>query len=222
MLGYVPVAMAYGLIAQQAGLSACLTAGMSFFVYAGASQFAAVSMLAGGYSPAAIIGTVFTVNFRHVLMSASLSPRVAKWGVRERAAFGAMLTDESFALHSVHFADGDDDYAAAVALNAAAYLSWGIFSLAGHRLGALIQNPERWGLDFALPAMFIGLLVPSCRDGRARIAALSGGAASVAVFLLGAGQWAAFIGALAGATAGAFVPMPGGDDMNNINEGSEK
>jgi 4-azaleucine resistance transporter AzlC len=209
IFGYVPIAMAYGLMAQQAGLSVWVTAGMSVFVYAGASQFVAVSMFTHGYSPAVIIGTTFTVNFRHVLMSASLAPRMAKWSASVRAIFGALLTDESFALHSVHFANGDTDATAAVAMNTAAYLSWIAFGVVGHRLGALIEQPERWGLDFALPAMFIGLLMPSCSDRRAVTAAVSGGVVSVALYLAGLGRWAAFIGATAGATAGTF--LAGGD-----------
>jgi 4-azaleucine resistance transporter AzlC len=205
MLGYAPVALAYGLMAAQSGLSVWLAAGMSAFVYAGASQFIAVSMLMNANPPAMIIGTVFAVNFRHVLMSASLAPRAAKWTAPMRAAFGAMLTDESFALHSARFAENEPDYAAAVTLNAAAYLSWLFFSVVGHRLGKLIERPEAWGLDFALPAMFIGLLIPSCRDRRSVTAALSGGAVSVVLWLAGFGRWAAFIGAAAGATAGTFL-----------------
>jgi len=205
MLGYVPIALAYGLLAQQAGLSVWFAALMSVFVYAGASQFIAVSMLMNGYAPAAVIGTTFTVNFRHVLMSASLSPSSVKWSAPMRIFFGSLLTDESFALHSVHFAGGDTDYAAAVTMNAASYLTWCAFGVVGHRLGALIENPEVWGLDFALPAMFIGLLMLSCRNVSAAAAALTGGVVSVALYLVGFGWWAAFIGAIAGATAGTLV-----------------
>ena len=205
MLGYVPIGMAYGLLAQQAGLSVWFTASMSLFVYAGASQFITVSMLSGGYAPAAIVGTVFTVNFRHMLMSASLSPRAAEWSAPMRMLFGSMLTDESFALHSVHFACDDTDYTAWVTMNTAAYLTWCAFGVVGHRLGALIERPEVWGLDFALPAMFIGLLMLSCRNRSAIAAALTGGVVSVALYLAGFGWWAAFLGAIAGATAGTLV-----------------
>ena len=205
ILGYVPIALAYGLLAQQAGLSVRFTAAMSMFVYAGASQFIAVSMLMSGYAPAAVIGTAGAVNFRHVLMSASLSQSAAKWNTPMRILFGSMLTDESFALHSIHFADNDTDYAAAVTVNAAAYIAWCAFGVLGHRLGALIERPEVWGLDFALPAMFIGLLVMSCRNMSAAAAALTGGVISVALYLAGFGLWAAFIGAIAGAAAGTIV-----------------
>ena len=205
MLGYIPIGLAYGLLAEQAGLSVWFTGAMSVFVFAGASQFIAVSMLSSGYAPAALIGTAFTVNFRHVLMSAALSPSASKWSAPKRMLFGSMLTDESFALHSINFMNGDTDYAAAVTINTAAYLTWCAFGVVGHRLGALIERPEAWGLDFALPAMFIGLLMLSCKNRCAVAAALTGGVVSVALYLVGFGWWAAFLGAIAGATAGTLV-----------------
>ena len=205
MLGYIPIALAYGLLAEQAGLSVWFTGAMSVFVFAGAAQFIAVSMLANGYGPAALIGTTGVVNFRHVLMSAALSPGASGWSASKRILFGSMMTDESFALHSVHFANGDMDYTAAVTMNAAAYLTWCAFGVAGHRLGSLIERPEVWGLDFALPAMFIGLLTLSCRNRSAVAAALTGGVVSVALYLFGFGWWAVFLGAVAGAAGGTLA-----------------
>ncbi|MDR1874959.1 MAG: AzlC family ABC transporter permease [Synergistaceae bacterium] len=205
VLGYAPIGMAYGLLARQTGLGVRATLGLSLFVFAGASQFMAISMLSGGAGAAAVIGATFIVNFRHVLMSAAVAPRLTSWRPWQRAALGTMMTDESFALHSIHFARGDLDPAAAITLNLAAWVTWAAAGTAGHRLGALIERPEAWGLDFALPAMFIGLLLPSCGRRSAVAAALCGGAASVALCLLGAGNQAAFFGALAGATAGVCV-----------------
>jgi 4-azaleucine resistance transporter AzlC len=197
--------MAFGLLAQQTKLGVWPTLGLSVFVFAGAAQFMAVSMMAGGAAAAVIVSTAFIVNFRHVLMSASLSPMLVSWGKLQRTALGWMLTDESFALHSVYFAGGDVEPAPAIALNVTAYLSWAAAGMAGYRLGALIESPETWGVDFALPAMFIGLLIPTCKNRPAVTAALCGGGASVALHLSGAGSWAAFLGALVGATAGTLA-----------------
>ncbi|MDR2522202.1 MAG: AzlC family ABC transporter permease [Synergistaceae bacterium] len=209
LLGYAPVGMAYGLLAQQTGIEIGPTLGLSLFVFAGASQFVAVSMLHSGSGVLVIIGTAFVVNFRHFLMSAAIAPRLAKWKIWQRLALGGMLTDESFALHSLYFAQGDLDPTAAITLNSIGYVVWVMSSAVGHRLGVLIENPKAWGLDFALPAMFVGLLLPSCRDKPAVTAALTGGAASVILSLLGAGSWAAFLGALAGATVGTVISVTG-------------
>ncbi|MDR1137254.1 MAG: AzlC family ABC transporter permease [Synergistaceae bacterium] len=205
MLGYAPIGAAYGLLALQAGLSVWETVGLSVFVFAGAAQFMAVSMFSNGVSAAVIVSAVFAVNFRHVLMSASLSPFISKWSGMQRFLLGSLLTDESFALHSAHFAGGDTDAPAAITLNISGYLAWAASGFIGHKLGALIKHPEAWGLDFALPAMFIGLLMPVCARRPALLAALFGGGASLSLYLAGLGKWAVFLGAIAGATAGICV-----------------
>ena len=205
ILGVIPIGMTYGLLAQQAGLSVWTTLGLSILVFAGASQFMAVSMMQAGAGTLVIIAATFVINFRHVLMSASLAPLLSPWSRFQRLLLGATLTDESFVLHSLHFPQGDTDPIAALTMQFAMYVTWCSLSVIGFYLGALIEHPEVWGLDFVLPAMFIGLLLPSCRRRPAVFAAMSGGAVSVALYLLGAGNWAVFLGALTGATAGALL-----------------
>jgi 4-azaleucine resistance transporter AzlC len=68
-LGYIPIGLAFGVLAQKAGLSPLHIGLMSALVFAGSAQFIAVSMLAAGASATAIILTTFVVNLRHVLMS---------------------------------------------------------------------------------------------------------------------------------------------------------
>jgi predicted branched-subunit amino acid permease len=72
-LGYLPIGMAFGVLAQKAGLTPLQIGLMSILVFAGSSQFIAVSMLTGGASAPAIIATTFVVNLRHVLMSSALA-----------------------------------------------------------------------------------------------------------------------------------------------------
>lgn len=208
VLGYVPIGMAYGLLAQQAGFSIWFPLCLSLFVFAGSSQFIAVSMFSRGMDAIAIIGTTFIVNFRHLLMSASLAPRLSSWKTPQRLLLGTLLTDESFAVHSARFAHGDVDPTEALALSLTAYAAWAASGVAGFHLGTLIARPEAWGLDFALPAMFVGLLVPFCTHRPAVTAAVCGGATSVLLYCLGGETWAAFIGAVVGATAGVAFGNP--------------
>ena len=135
----------------------------------------AVSMLSGGVAPIVIVSTTFIVNFRHLLMSASMAPYLASWKKWQRFAFGTMLTDESFAMHSARFDRNLIHPIEAIALNATAYSAWVISGVLGFFLGSLIAKPEVLGLDFALPAMFIGLLLPICTHRSAVVAALFGG-----------------------------------------------
>lgn len=212
MLGCVPIGIAYGVLAQQAGLALLSTLGFSLFVFAGASQFMAVSMMQSGLEPGAIIGATFIVNFRHVLMSASIAPRLKSWKIWQRVLFGGMLTDETFILHSLNFGRGATDIVSAVALNSAVYITWAAAGMAGYNLGAMITNPEVWGLDFALPAMFVGLLLSACKNKAGAAAAVAGGIISVGLHLLAVENWAAFFGALGGATAGIVFYLKEGAD----------
>ncbi|MDR1621891.1 MAG: AzlC family ABC transporter permease [Synergistaceae bacterium] len=202
VLGYVPIGLAYGLLGQQAHFSVWMILSLSLFVFAGSSQFIAVSMLHGGADCFAVVGTTFIVNFRHLLMAAALAPRLESWSTLRRLLMASMLTDESFAVHSMCFDRDDVDSTAAIITNAVAYLAWAASGVAGFHLGSSIVSPRTWGLDFALPAMFTGLLVPLCNSSPALTAAVCGGATAVLLHCLGFGRWAAFIGALAGATAG--------------------
>lgn len=208
VLGCVPIGMAHGLLTQQAGFAIWVPLGMSLFVFAGASQFIAVSMLQSGAGPIAVIGTTFIVNFRHLLMSASLAPRLTSWTMRQRLLTGCMLTDESFAVLSARFAAITVKPEEAIALNVTIYFAWALSVAAGFHLGFLVAGPEAFGLDFALPAMFAGLLLPVCRRRPAVIAAFAGGATSVALARLGLKTWAAFTGALIGATVGVVFGGP--------------
>jgi 4-azaleucine resistance transporter AzlC len=178
---------------------------MSLFVFAGSSQFIAVSMLQAGAEPLAVIGTTFIVNFRHLLMSASIAPYLRSWTGTQRLLMGCTLTDETFVVNSANFAAGNIDTTAALSLNFSLYALWTLSVVSGFWLGNLIEKPEVWGLDFALPAMFLGLLLPLCARRPAVAAALCGGAASLLLHRLGFGRWAAFTGALAGATVGTLV-----------------
>ncbi|MDR1379201.1 MAG: AzlC family ABC transporter permease [Synergistaceae bacterium] len=217
VLGCVPIGMAHGLLSQQAGLVIWVPLGMSLFVCAGASQFIAVSMLQSGAGPVAVVGTTFIVNFRHLLMSASIAPSLALWTKRQRLLTGCLLTDESFAVLSARFAAVTVKPAEAITLNATIYLAWALSVSTGFHLGSLIARPEAWGLDFALPAMFAGLLLPVCQSYPAIIAAVAGGVTAVLLTLLGLKTWAAFIGALVGATVGVFF---GGSEQGSV-QGSE-
>ena len=98
ILGYIPVGIAYALIARQAGFSVLETCMMSVFVYAGASEMMAAGMYAQGAGIAAIVLATFILNLRHFIMSACVmnGMRSEKRAFKELAAFG--VTDEVFAI----------------------------------------------------------------------------------------------------------------------------
>lgn len=205
MMGYVPIGNALGVLAAQAGLTPVETGAMSIFVYAGASQFIGVGMLAAGLGPATIALTTLLVNLRHLLMSAALSPYMKHLSRGRVAAFAFFITDETFAVSTIAFRErGNADSAYMVGLYGTAYVSWVLATTAGALVGRAFVVPEALGLDFALPAMFIGLLAGQLRDKSGVIAAVVAGAAAV----LGSsslGGWSVMGASVLAATVGVGV-----------------
>ncbi|MBL1083663.1 AzlC family ABC transporter permease [Streptomyces actinomycinicus] len=209
MLGYVPVAFAFGVLGHTAGLPGWATAAMSLFVYGGSSQFAALQLITVGAAPYAVILTTFVVNLRHLLFAASVAPRLAGWRRVEQAAFAYELTDEAFAVHSAQYAERAHRSKAEVfAFNAAVHASWVTGTVLGTLAGDLVHDVEALGLDYALPAMFMALLAAGIvADLRSLAVAVTAGTGAVALTLLGLQYWSVVLAAAAAATLGlAMAP----------------
>ena len=164
-LGYLPVALTFGVLAGQTGLSPAEAAGMSAWVYAGASQFLALRMIAAAASPLQIVLAPFILNFRHFLMGASLARKLsARRGTA--AALSYWLTDETFVVASIRLASGPEARLSAASfliLGLMAYASWVGGTLTGALLARWIPAAVMGSLGIGLYALFIALLVPSIR-----------------------------------------------------------
>jgi len=139
---------------------------MSLFVFAGASQFIAVSLLASATALPVILLTVFVVNLRHMLYSASLMPQVENLPQKFRIPMAFWLTDETFAVVSNQLARKADSsglhwYFLGSAL--AMYTVWATCTVIGIVLGQQIPDIASWGLDVAMIVGFIGIVVPNLK-----------------------------------------------------------
>lgn len=160
LLGYLSIGFAAGVVEKTAGLSIAELTLLSVLLYAGSGQFIAAGMIAASNPASAIIFTIFFINLRHLLMSAALSPYFRELSPRKNMIIGTLLTDETFGVAINAAANRTSlNYMWMLGLNLTAYVNWIIANIAGGIFGEWIPNPEAFGLDFALPAMFIGLLV---------------------------------------------------------------
>ncbi|MCP3772346.1 AzlC family ABC transporter permease [Paenibacillus sp. MZ04-78.2] len=160
VLGYLSIGFAAGVVEKTAGVSLAEIALMSLLLYAGSAQFIAAGMLAAGSPATAIIFTVFFVNLRHLLMSAALAPYFRHLPAWRNAGIGSLLTDETFGVAASRLtgkSKGSEKWM--FGLNLTAYLNWLVANMAGGIFGQWIPDPEKFGLDYALPAMFIGLFM---------------------------------------------------------------
>ncbi len=165
-VGYIPIAVAFGLLARSFAIPNQITILMSFLIYAGASQFIGVNLLVLGASYSEIIITTFILNLRHFLMTAALSQRIGeevsrKW--RALLAFG--VTDETFTVGALQRDNKMSKYFI-LGLNTIAFFSWNVGTWIGLFFAPSLPNVVKVSMGIALYAMFIGLLVPNIRKAR--------------------------------------------------------
>ncbi|RTI11757.1 transporter [Thermus scotoductus] len=192
-LGYFPVAVAFGALGAQAGLGYLWIQLTSLLVFAGASQFALVGLLAQGVPPLLAASLGLLLNLRHAFYGPALRPYL-KGGPLE--AF--FLTDEVFALalRALPGLPPGERRGYFLGLGLGAYLSWNL----GTALGALgAKGLLAWprlgeALAFALPALFLLLALPHLRNP---VALLAGGVA-LGFHLLGQTAWGLFLAGVVG------------------------
>lgn len=203
-LGYAPIGLAFGVLAQKAGLSPPEVGLMSILVFAGSSQFIAVSMLSSGASAVSIILTTFMVNLRHLLMSSALAIHLGKSNRKLLSLFAYGVTDESFAVNLFRFKSSDWDIRQALTVNHAANITWLIATMAGGYGGQFI--PARaFGIDYALIAMFICLLVFQLRGRKYVLTAVLSGVTAVVLSTLIPGNAYIVLASVFGAGIGVIL-----------------
>jgi 4-azaleucine resistance transporter AzlC len=197
----------YGLAARTAGFSPLEAGAMSVLVFAGASQFAAVGYVLGGFSWAGVVILTAFLNARHFLYGAALAPYLADRPRWLRAVMGHVLTDEAFAISIAHFrrlgrADMTGYWIAAIG---STFIPWNLMTLAGVTLGGNISQATttQLGLDVIFPAARGGLAVGLITGRRELVAAITGAIAGVGVSL----AWDPAAGVIAGGLLGPLVGM---------------
>lgn len=217
-IGYLPIAVTFGLVARSADIPAALTILMSLIIFAGASQFVAVNLIALGTNPWEIILTTFMLNLRHLLMSASLTQRIEPASRRKMAMLAFGVTDETFSVASLR-EERQLSPGFILGLNLLAFFSW----VAGTCLGVSLVNgipaSLQASMGIALYAMFIGLLIPALRKNRHLIVlVLLASVISALLYWLPAAAdlsagWKIVITTVLTALAGAYL-FPGGVDAS--------
>lgn len=160
ILGYIGIGFAMGVVGKDVGLGVFTIAMMSILVYAGSAQFIICGLLSIHAPLFSIVLTVFLVNLRHFLMSLSVAPMFNQDSLLTRIGIGSLLTDESYGVVITEILRKHPVNAKWMnGLNLAAYISWIIATILGALFGGFITNPSKYGLDFALVAMFLGLFL---------------------------------------------------------------
>lgn len=201
--------LVYGLSARAAGFSPLDAGAMSVLVFAGASQFAAIGYVLGGFSWIAVVLLTAFLNARHFLYSAALAPYLGGRPRLERAILAHVLTDEAFALSIAHFrrigrADMPGYWYAALVTT---FIPWNVMTIVGVVVGGSIPDPGRLGLDVVFPAAMAGLAIGLMTGRREVIAAVAGAVAAVAISLAWDPAAGIVVGGLLGPVVGLAAPL---------------
>lgn len=173
IFGYISIGIACGVLSRSCDLTLGEAVGMSTLIYGGSSQIIAAGMIATKASVLSIIITIFFVNLRHMFMSASMAPYFKENSLLKNISLGSLLTDETFLVAANEgIRNKNINFWWMTGLNIAAYINWAIATCIGVLIGNLIPDYKALGLDFALTAMFIGLLISSAENTKLKKACI--------------------------------------------------
>lgn len=222
VLGYVPVGFAFGVLAVKNNIPPSLAVAMAVLMFSGSGQFVFASLWGAGAGILSVIAAVFIVNLRYLLMSAAESPWLARLPRGRRFLLGLGLTDETFAVHITALQGGWPLSPATMYIcNSATHLAWVMGCAVGAFCGELVNDVRPLGLDYALTAMFLALLVPQCVSRLHVLVALFTAVLSIALKAAGMSQWNVAVATVLGASLGVLLlcvrrgPGPGSGGNEN-------
>jgi predicted branched-subunit amino acid permease len=197
----IPFGLVIGLAITESGMNPLVGWSGAWLIFGGAAQLTLVTLLGTGVAVAAAVGTALVVNARHLMYSAALAPTFQRQPRWFRWLGPYLLIDQLFALTTVRPTDEEPDRFRTYYLAAGAtfWVLWAIVVAFGLMLGPVV--PEEWSLEFAIPILFIGLLVLGIEHWPELVAALAG----AGVTYLAAGlpsRTGLLVGAFVGTIAG--------------------
>ncbi len=173
-IGYFPAAVAFGILSKGCEITLFECFLFSAIVFAGASQFIALNLLLAGMNPGGVVLTTLLVNFRHFLMSASLSTRVVSIARKYLYMMAFGVTDEVFSVLS--FKKGELSKTFIFVLQLSAYSAWVSGTIVGYIMGGFLPEVLTKSMGIALYALLLAILIPEMKKStKSLILAISAG-----------------------------------------------
>jgi 4-azaleucine resistance transporter AzlC len=210
MVGVAPFGVVFGALAAGAGMSLWEALGMSMLVIAGSSQFVAVQLIETQAPVLLIVFTVFIINLRHLLYSASLSQIIRPLHLRWKLVLAYLMIDEVYAAvvkrqQEKGLSDGDLPwYFLGSGLNLASL--WWLTAVIGVWVGNIIPTTTTKTLSYILPLVFIAIVVPLTVNRPRMAAALSAAGVGIVTAPL-PNQLNLIVAALVGIGIGVFLEI---------------
>jgi len=179
MLGVIPFGLISGISAANTGLSIGMTMLMSIGIFAGAAQLASLQLISINANMIVIIYTALIINLRMMLYSLSIAPHIQKVNTKWKALLAYSMTDQSYAMSSVHFMNNleEDTKSFFFGASISIWIIWQISTVVGYLMGSII--PPELGLDFGIPLTFIAVLLKGVAGWPGVIAIITSGIVAV-------------------------------------------
>lgn len=158
-IAVIPWGILAGSYAIDVGLTGLQSQIMSIIIFAGAAQLVALGMIKAGIGLTSILLTTLLITSRHLLYGMTLRKDISPLPLKWRLSLGFLLTDELFAIVTTNKQHKFDRWYA-LGGGLSFYIFWNIAALVGIVAGKSIPNMEHMGLDFAIAATFIALIIP--------------------------------------------------------------
>ncbi len=161
-IAVIPWGILAGSLAVEAGLFDIQAQAISALVFAGSVQLVGMGLVKAGASLTTLLLTTLFLTSRHLLYSATMRTRISHLPIHQRLILGFLLTDELFAVCS-HQTRKQFTFWYAFGAGSSFYFIWQLASLSGILLGQSIPNLDQYGLDFAVAATFIAIVLPTIK-----------------------------------------------------------
>jgi 4-azaleucine resistance transporter AzlC len=203
--------MAFGILARTLGFSTFEAVVCSATALAGAGQFIALAVMGTGASVVTVLVATTIVNLRYVLFAATLSPYLRGVSTSEQAAIAFSLTDETFAVNIAEHRLGLSSSTSMIGVGFIAWAGWVLGTFIGAWGADWIGDPSRFGVGFAMPAMFVALFIALAEDWRHVLTGLLAGSLVLLLPVLASvglpvsTSWFLVIASMTAATVAAVV-----------------
>ncbi len=162
-IAVLPWGLLAGSFAIDTGLTPLEGQALSAILFAGSAQLVAMGMIKAGAGLTTMLLTTFFITSRHFLYSVSMRSKISPLPLKWRLSLGFLLTDELFAIVG-HHSDKQFNRWYALGGGLSFYLFWNAATLTGIVAGSMIPELNEMGLEFAVAATFIAIVVPTIKN----------------------------------------------------------
>jgi 4-azaleucine resistance transporter AzlC len=201
MVAAAPIGLLYGALAVGKGMTQLEASLSSMLIFAGGAQFAALELWRSSPPLLALVFSTLLINARHILMGASLKPKLGPFSSLERAFGLFFMADENWAMAERRAARHLLTPAYYFAMAVVFWTNWNLWTALGAVGGAFLGDPKRIGADFAFTALFIGLVAGFWKGRSTALTVAASALASALAYRLVGPPWHVAAGALSGIAA---------------------